>query len=174
MKLKAIQKKGDIPSIIFIVVALVFVGIVFLFTNHLMQNIFNSFGNAIAESDRYDNDTEAVVAIRSIESQNTRIWDYGFLFIALGSVAALALVGFSTRISAIFYWVYAVLAMLVMVVAVLLSNIWQEIAEEPAFSETIVNFPITNGLLGTYFPSFILFGIILTMILLFGKGNNEI
>ena len=168
------NKRGDIPSILFIVIALVFIGVVFLFTNNLFQSLTGGFADAISESDRYDNNTQAVRSARSIHSQNTRIWDYGFLFIALGSVISLAIVGFSTRISPIFYWVYAVLGFFVLLVAVILSNVWQEMAEDPSFAETIVNFPITDALLGTYYPSLILFALVLTMILLFGKSNDEI
>lgn len=176
MKIIMTNKKGaDIPSVIFIVVALLAIGVLFLFTNNLTHEIYNEFGDAIEDMPNYDNNTEAVKAIRSIDSQNEVVWDYAFLFIAIFSLFALGILAFSTRISPIFYWIYGVLGLLLFFIAIIMSNIWQEMAASEAFSTTITNFPITNTLLGTYYPTLVLGALIMGMILLFGKfgGNNE-
>ena len=84
------NKKGaDIPSVIFITVMVVAIGILFLFTHNLTQSVYNEFGDAIEEMPQYDNNTEAVKAIRSIEAQNEVVWDYAFIFIAVFSLFAL-------------------------------------------------------------------------------------
>lgn len=167
------NKKADIPSTIFIMVFIVAVGVIFLFTHNLFQNVVGTFADEIEASDNFDNDSEAVKSARSIVSQSDRAWDYGFLFIALGSVVALGLVGFSTRISPIFYWVYAVAGILVFSSSILLSNVWQEMAADEAFAVTIQSFPITNAILGTFFPTLMLGALVIVMILLFGKAPRD-
>ena len=169
--MKLIIKKGaDIPSVIFIVIVLLAIGILFVFTNNLSQEIFDEFGNRIEAMPQYDENTTAVTAIRSIEDQNTRVWDYSFLFISLFFLFALGILAFSTRISPIFYWAYGVLGMLLFTIAIIMSNMWQEFIAADALSSTAANFPITNAILGTYYPSLVLGAIILGMILLFGKS----
>ena len=173
---RQMNKKGaDIPSVIFIVVTLLAIGILFFFTNHITQNIFDSFGNAIEDMPNYNANTTAVTSIRSIESQNARIWDYAFLFIVIGMMLALMISAFSTQASPIFYWVYGILAMLMFTLAIIMSNIWVAIAADDAMASTLANFPIMNALLGTYYPTLILAVLIIGMILFFGKrGQNDI
>ena len=119
------------------------------------------------------NDTEALDTLDTIKTKDQSIWDWAFLGIFLGSILAICLSAWAIRISPIFFWIYGILSLIVLAMGVILSNIWQEFAIEGTFTETIANFPITNAILGTYYPLVVTLIIVIMMGLLFGKPPQE-
>ena len=81
----------------------------------------------------------------------------------------MVLLSFATRINIAFYWIFAIVGVVVLIVGVVLSNVWQEMASQTEFATTITYFPITNAILGSYFPMIIVAILFITMIVLFGK-----
>ena len=55
---------------------------------------------------------------------------------------------FATRINIAFFWLMIIIDIPLLVVGVVLSNIWQEVAANPEMTTTVARFPITNALLG--------------------------
>lgn len=167
------NKKGDIPSIIFVIITIFIIGILFLFSNHVNEQIYGKFEDYLQKDYNNTEVDEAVTKIHGLEEG--RMWDYAFLALAMGYFLSLGLVAFSTRITPIFFWLYAIIAIIGLILATIVSNIWQEAAANPEFATTITRFPITDALLGSYFPIFISGVIVVVMILLFGKfpGDNQ-
>lgn len=172
------NKKGDIASLIYAIVAIFIIGILFFFMNHMNNQLFTSFDKYLNSTENY-NDSVARDTLNEIQDVDNSVWDYLFLFFAIGMFLVMGLTAYSTRISPVFYWIYGVLSLVALGVAVILSDIWQEMVQKSEFSGTLARFPITNAILGTYYPTFIAAFIMLMMILLFGKlpgsgGQNEI
>jgi len=167
MKLKKIRgKKGQFADAIFAVIIIVIIGIILFFFSHLNHQIYSSldeyFGNNSQE--------EAQDAIQNIDSLETsQMWDWGFLAIFIGLILQMLLLSYATRINVSFFWIFVILTIVTLIVGVVLSNIWIEIAANPEFSETITRFPITNTLLGSYFPTVIVVISFIVMLALFGK-----
>lgn len=167
------NKKGDFQSTIYTVVILFAIGVIILFFNHLFTNIYSEIDDKFSTNPRF-NDTEAHRAIQDINDvESGGIWDYAFLGIAIGYIIILGVSSFSTRLNPVFFWIYVIVAIVGLVVAVMLSNTWQELAAAPEFAETIARFPITNTLLGTIYPTFVLGIIVIVLILTFGKFPGE-
>lgn len=166
------NKKGDFASIIYLVIILFIIGVFIFFMNHLTNQVYGSLDTYFDESAKYNN-TLAETAVEDINTADNSMWDYGFLGISIGLLITLIGSAYSTRISPIFYWLYAILGIIIMVLAVILSNTWQTLAANAEFANTITRFPITNALLGTYYPTFILAAMMLAIIFLFGKGNER-
>jgi chromate transport protein ChrA len=167
------NKKGDIPSLIYIVVIIFVIALIFLFTNHLKDRLYTSLDTYFNSTPTY-NESEARTALTTIHTgDNSGMWDYAFLFIAVGMLLVMALTAYSTRISPLFYWIYGVLTMIILMIGVVLSNFWQSIASNSVFSTTITRFPITNLLLGTYYPTMVTAVIIIAIVLLFGKPGGS-
>lgn len=166
-----LNKKGDIPSMFFAIAVIGAIGIFLFFFNHMFNAFYDEFDDYFDQAGY--NNTEVDDAIGTIQTTENGLWDYVFLAVALMYILFLALIGFSTRISAFFFWVYGLMAVIGLFIATALSNTWQEMATQPELAATVARFPITNALLGTYFPTFILAGIVIMMILLFGKFGGE-
>lgn len=173
MKLKRMNKKGDIPSILLIIVSLAIVGLIIFFISHVSDDFYSAFDNYFENSSAGLNDSTAHETLQKIQATNRSVWDFAFLGIVMGYFLALMLTMFSTRISPVFYWIYALVAIVGLVLATILSNIWQGAVENPEFAVTITRFPMMNTILGTYYPIFITVVIVLAMVLLFGKNPSE-
>ena len=144
------------------------IGIILFFLSHLNLQIYDKFDDFF-ETSKY-NDTEAHQALEKLQVlEGSHVWDYAFLAIFIGLMLQMLIFSFATRINIAFYWIFALVGIIILIVGVILSNIWQEIASQPMFAETILRFPITNSLLGTYYPIAVVAILFLGMIILFGK-----
>jgi len=148
MKLRKIQgKKAQFESILFGIIMIVIIGILLFFLSHFNKEIYDSFNEVLTES-KY-NDSEATDAIQKFQTiEGSNIWDYVFLSIFI-------------------------LAIVILFVGVVMSNMWMKLVEQPEFVTTITRFPITNTLLGTYYPTVITMFILIAMIVLFGKPPGQ-
>lgn len=165
------NKKGDIQSILFAIVVIAAAGIMLTLLSHIFFNIYTQYEDTLQGIPRF-NDSEATRAIADIKAVETNVWDFAFLGIALGYVILVAVFGFQTRTSPFFFWLSVILSILGLFMATALGRVWQGMAAEPALSETIARFPITDLILGSYFPTFATFLIVIGLILLYGKPQG--
>ncbi|HUU86888.1 MAG TPA: hypothetical protein VMX17_03955 [Candidatus Glassbacteria bacterium] len=162
------NKKGDIPSIIYFIVIIFAIGMVLFVFSHLFSSVYDGLDQYFDDS-KY-NDTTAHQTLNQIQTYEQSMWDYVFLAIAIGYVIMLIILGFSTQINAVFYFIYGIVAMVGLFVGVALSNAWEAMVETPALAATALRFPITDALLNNFYPIFITVVIVITMIMLFGKA----
>lgn len=166
------NKKGQVVSMILAVITIFIIGIILLFMNRLNSEVYGSLDSYLEDSDY--NNTEAHQTLQDIEGvENSNIWDYAFLAIFFGVMIQMLLFSFASRQNVAFFWVFVILAIVVLIIGVALSNIWQEIAANPEFATTIARFPITNNILGTYYPTIVTAITFLGMIILFGKFPGQ-
>jgi hypothetical protein len=166
--LKIKNRKGDLPSIMFTIVSLFVVGFLIFIITHVSLQFYGGFSDYF-ESDNNLNNSEAHLAIEKISAAQESIWDWVFLAIVVGYVSSLAVLSFLTRINIIFLPFYIIGSLFGLFMGVALSNTWAEMASSSEFVVTLTYFPITNFILGNFFPIFITVIMILSMVLLFGK-----
>lgn len=162
------NKKGDFQSLLYIVIMIFIVGFIFIFVNRLNNELSTTTERIFNNSADFQN-SSAITSIQKIRQVDNAAWDYGFLAIYIGSIAALCITAYSTKISPVFFWVYGLMSLAILGVGVMLSNAWQATVENPEMVETVARYPITNFLLGSYAPLAVTVMIVIVMILLFGK-----
>ena len=162
------NKRGQFQSILLVIVLIFIFAIIIFFSNHLNDAVYTALGDRLDENSSV-NATEAVSAIDKIQLVDNSVWDYAFLGLLIGIIIQLVILSYSTQISIAFYFLYALVSMITLILGVIASNIWQQLAENAAFVVTITRFPITNAVLGTNFPIIVAAIIMLGIILLFGK-----
>lgn len=171
MKL-SFNKKGDVASIIYLIISVLVIGILFFTVSHMTRSVYDKFDDILEANPKY-NDTVAEDTLDAINTVEQSVWDYAFLIIAIGSMIVLMITSYSVRINPAFFWIYIIMAIVMVFLGVVGSNMWQVYAAAPEYTDTLARFPIMNNILGTNFPLYI-FGIILfSVILLFGKSSNE-
>lgn len=174
MILSSKNKRGQFESVLIVVISMFIIGMVLFFMNHFDKQIYDKYDEYLGNNTDLSG-TEAHVAIRDIRDlEETNIWDYAFLAIFVGLMIQLLLFSFATRINIAFYWLFAILGIIILIVGVMLTATWQELSINPEFGTTLARFPITNTLLGTYFTWVISFIVMISMIILFGKRPSEI
>lgn len=171
MKLNFKNKKADIESLIYIVVFMFAIGIAFFLISNMNSKIFTELDTQLNES--HYNGTQAMTTLESIQTKNSTIWDYAFIGIFLGSILAIGLSAYAVRISPIFFWIYGILSMIVLALGVILSNTWQDFVADPDFATTLSQFPMTNAILGSYYPLATTALIIIMLGFLFGKPPEQ-
>jgi len=173
MKLKPIikNKRADFASILFVVVFLFVIGVVFFFTTHFKNEIYTKLQTELNTSEY--NTTEGYGVIETWKTAEIYAWDYAFLAVFIGSLIALGLMAYAIRISPVFFWIYALMSLVILVSGVIASNIWQDVAAEPEFATTLTYFPITDAILGSYYPLIVVVIIVFGMGILFGKPPSQ-
>ena len=141
--------------------------------SHVNEKLYSSLADNF-EADADLNNTEAHQAIQDIRDvERSSIWDFAFLAIFLGLMIQMLIFSFASRSNIAFFWIFVVIGIIALTLGVMLSNIWQNVAENPEFASTIARFPITNTLLGSYFPLVVVAITFLFMIVLFGKFPGQ-
>ena len=169
------NKRGQVAGVILAVVTLFIVGIILLFMNHLDKQIYDKLDTFMEGNDKY-NATEAHDVVQQLQGvEGSRIWDYVFMAVLIGMIIQMVILAFASRTNVLFFWIYTILSLVVLLLGAILSNIWQEVAAEPEFATTLTRFPITNTVLGSYYPTIITGILFFVMIFIFGKfpGQTE-
>ena len=168
------RKKADFASIVFAVILLFVIAVVFFFIQHFNDLIYTelqaSFNTTVGGATNY---SEAVNVLTEVREIDRVVWDYAFLAIFMGIFIVLGLTAYAVRISPIFYWIYGIMSLTVLATGVMLSNIWQDMINDPEFAVTLTRFTITNTVLSSYYPMIVVAIIMLAMILLFGKPAGQ-
>lgn len=165
------NKRGDLASILFIIVALFVIGIVFFFVNHMNDKIFTEFESVLNET--HSSNETSMQVLDSFQATNQNAFDYAFLGVFLGSLIALGLTAYAVRVSPVFFWIYGLMSLVFLIAGVVLSNVWQEATADPTFTTTLTRFPITNAILGTYYPMIVVAILLISMIIMFGKPGGQ-
>lgn len=171
--MKQMNRKGQFETKLLAIIIIVIIGIIFLFFNRLNNELYDGFDKWLNDSaNEGTNYSEASKALSEIQGVENSIWDYAFLAIFIGLVIQIVMFSFATRINIAFFWLMVLLDIPILILGVILSNIWQTIAANPEFATEIARFPITNFILGTYFPVAVVFIIFISSIFLFGKRKG--
>lgn len=167
-----INKRGQFESKLLTIISIFIVGIIVFFMSHMTSQVYGEFDDYLETSD-YVNTTaqESLQEIQDVE--NSSMWDYAFLAIFFGLIIQVLMFSFATRISIAFYWLLFIIDIPIFVVGIMASNIWQEMAASPEFAITITRFPITDAILGSYFPMIIVIIFTIFSVLLFGKSPQQ-
>ncbi len=166
------NKKAQFQNMVLVVISIFIVAIILFFLNHMNVEIYSSLNEYFLTSDY--NQTEAHnVTTQLLDLEETNMWDWAFLAIFIGLIIQMLVFSFASRVNVAFFWIFVLLGILILIIGVILSNIWQEIAGNAEFATTILRFPIMNTVLGTYYPTAIVAILFLGMIILFGKFPGQ-
>lgn len=97
------------------------------------------------------------------------MWDYFFLAIVFAYTLSLMVLAFTTPTNPWLFAIFTILSSIGLFVGVALSNAWQKFAEADAMATTIARFPITDLILGNFYPIFVTIIFTAVMVMLFGK-----
>jgi len=167
-----INKKAQFASILLVIITIFIIGIILFFFNRLNNELYDSLDEYFNDSEDY-NQSEAHQAVQDIRTVENSVWDYAFLAIFIGLLIQIVMFSFATRINIAFFWIMIIINIPLLIVGVVLSNIWQEVVANAEMVTTLARFPITNTLLGTYYPMVLTILFFLVAIVLFGKRPGE-
>lgn len=177
MELRSLRnnKRGQVESIILAIITIFILGLIIFFFSNLNKQLYDAL-DVNFEANPTLNDTEAHQTLQNIRDvEGSNLWDWGFLAIFIGINIQMVIFSFASRQNLAFFWLFVIIGLVVLLLGVILSNIWQGVVANPEFATTLLRFPITNAIIGSYFPTIITGVFFLTLIVLFGKfpGRQE-
>ena len=167
------NKRGDIPSLVFGIVFIFIAGILIFLFSHVNNSILTNLDSTLSSRGEFVNTTVTDTTSRLLAVERSRTWDYGVLFIYIGMIISLMMTAYAVRVHVIFFWIYILISLIVLFLGVVLSNLWITMAENPTLSGTVARFPITNFILGSYAPTIITGILMLFIIFIFGKTPED-
>ena len=167
------DKRGQFLSILLVVVTIVIIGIIIFFFNHMNAKIYDSLDKYLEGKTKYNNTEAQQTAEKLSGLETSRMWDWVFFAIFIGLVIQMLFFSFASKTNVAFFWIFVIMGIIILIVGVSLSNIWQDTVAQAEFATTIARFPITNAILGTYFPTIIVGVLFLGIIILFGKFPGQ-
>ncbi len=163
------NKKGtDIPSILFTIITIFAIGIMIVFISFLALTIYEKLNTVLNDNPDIASDfsNETLTKVIAFEQDQ---WDYFFLAIVIAYVISMTVLSFTTPTNPWLFAIFVVFSSIGLFIGVVLSNTWQAFAATDILAPTIERFPITDLLLGNFYPLFVTMMIVLVMIMLFGK-----
>lgn len=170
-RLTKLNKKAQFADKLLVVISIFIIGIIVFFLNHVNDKMYGELEDTLSNS-KYNN-TQALTTTQDLRAVENASWDWGFFAIFIGLIIQIIMFSFATRINLAFFWIMIIIDIPILVVGVVLSNIWQEMVAQPEFATTLTRFPITNSILGTYYPIAIVVIIFITSIIMFGKRPDQ-
>jgi len=165
------NNRGSLTSFIFVITSLFAIAVFLLFINFIFDTTYTKFSEAL--EDNYNN-SQALESLRESQNATNSAWDYVFFGLFMGYLLLLGLTAFTTRINAVFFFIYVLISLTGFIVGIMLSNVWSSLVENPTLAETLARFPITNFILGTYYPTIMTLILAFFLVILFGKpGGSE-
>lgn len=162
------RKGADPQSIIYTIIVLVSVGIVITLLSNVFSRMYDQFDRNFDNNNQL-NGTTAHETLNDIQDVENSVWDYAFLAIFFSYVFFLEFSAYQLRTITFFFWMYVILGILGLFLGTVMSNLWGVYAANSQNAEVIARFPITNLILGEYYPLVVTIIIGLSLVLLFGK-----
>jgi len=168
IKYRKLDKRGQFEDGLVVVISIFIIGVILLFFNRVNDQLYTSLDDYLEGNPDY-NGSEAHTSNQDIHNVDNSVWDGAFLAIFIGFLIQIVIFSFATRINMAFFWILVIVDLPILIVGVMLSNVWQEFAADPEFATTILRFPMTNKILGSYYPMITAIIITIILIILFGK-----
>lgn len=157
------NKKGNAQGVIFIAVA-IFVLAVGLFVIYYMAN--QSYDKMI-QNPVINSSSKTVDVLNAGKAMTNKI-DYLIFAFFVGSILSILITSYFIGGNPLFLFIYFLITLIGVVVAIVLSYIWDLVSTSSIFGATVASFPLTNHIM-TYLPYYTAVLGISGMILMFAK-----
>jgi len=160
------NKKGNVPDLIYIIVILFSLGITII----IAANFYAQYTDNISTNPAFDNPTNT-----NIESDaNTMLasLDYIFIFFFIGLIISTIVLGFQIRTHPVFFFISLILLIVVTILAGSMSNVYEQFTTNTTASiqTTAVSYTAMNFLFA-HLPLFIAFIGVVIMVIFYAKDK---
>lgn len=157
------NRKAQIQDVAMLMITLFIIG----FLAFIGVFVFGQIKDKLVSSPAIN---ETAVAVESLENVNNRagMMDYFGLAIFIGFALAIIITGWFIGGNPLFMIIYFLVLVVLVVVSMVLSNVWETFSQASVFGYVTTPLPITNHLI-TYLPIYLVVVAFLGMVAMFGK-----
>lgn len=128
---------------------------------------FNTTVDQLVATSAINSSNATVTSLQGAQALTARL-DYVIFGVFIGFILGIIITGWFVGGNPVYMFIYFLVVTLAVIVATVLSNVWEEVTSMVVFGTTIGEFPITNNLI-TNAPLYLAVVGILGMIVMFGK-----
>lgn len=163
------DKRGNVLSMIIILVFLIAISIVALITTTLSKKATQKFD----ELGIYEENSSAQIANDKLDTLAPRLADELVFFFYIGLNIGLVVASVKTNFSPIVLIIFIMLLVFAIILAAGFTNIYQQFAQSDSFSEYSQELSLTNIIWSQYTPLIICVLAGITMIIMYGRNNGS-
>jgi hypothetical protein len=161
------NNKGQFGNILLISVILLILGLTIPISYMIVKQFTANSGVLITNP--------TAQAILTAGGNSFGVWDYGFVFLMVGTIFGLIVSATQIRTSPVFFAVFLFMLALEFFLVPIFSNVADEFFKTDAINSSVVvatSFPIMNSIL-LNLPFIMAFALIIFLVVLFGKPSED-
>tara|TARA_R100001530_G_C4295255_1_gene149070 strand:- start:207 stop:710 length:504 start_codon:yes stop_codon:yes gene_type:complete len=160
------NKKGNVPDLIYILVILFSLGITII----IAATFYGQYTANIATNPAFDNPTNANVEASA--NQMFSSLDYIFIFIFIGLIISTIILGFQVKTHPVYFFISFILLIVVTILAGSMSNVYEQFSTNSTaiVTDTAANYTAMNFLF-SHLPLFIFFIGVVIMVIFYAKDK---
>jgi hypothetical protein len=164
MGFQGMNRKGNIPDLVFIVV-IMFTFAIMVF---LGFKVYSAYSDQVMDNEYFN--TTTGVAIDEAAYRTLAVLDYAYIFLFLGLILSTIILGFQIRTHPVFFFLSFLALIVVTIVSAQFSNIFSTFTESPEIASITSNYIIISYIMGNL-PMFIVFAGIAIMVVFYAKDK---
>jgi len=164
MGLQSMNKKGNIPDLVFILVIL-FIFAMFTFIGF---KIYSAYSESVMDDPMF-NTTRGNI-IDDAGHRALAVMDYAFIFIFIGLILSTIILGFQIRTHPIFFFLSLLALVVVIILGAQFSDIFTDFSDSDNMAGVASNYIIIMYVMNNL-PLFLLFAGIAIMVIFYAKGK---
>lgn len=161
------NKKGDIQSIIIMIIILFVIALVCLFFSRVFLEFLGQFKNI----EQIHSNENALNTVELVESHTIPWLDYLFFFTFIGISLGIIISSAYVDTSPVFLVIFIIVMIILIVLAGIFANVFYEVGTSSELSSTYDQFILTKAIMSNL-PVALLVIIIITIFVLYGKGKS--
>ena len=139
---KKMNRKASVQDIIFAIVIFFALAIGFLIIHKVVGEVSTQLINTTVINESSD----AVSAIQGGVTISNRL-DYILMMVFIGFILAIIVTGWLIGGHPLFMVLYFIILVIGVAISAILSYVWEQVVSQPAFTTTVLSFPIANAIL---------------------------
>jgi hypothetical protein len=163
------NKRGDLSSLIILVVIIFGLAIGAVLGGHILLSIFGEFRN----QPEFQN-TTAGDTVEDVEGKTIGYLDFFIFFLLIAMIIGIIVSATMIDTHPVILIVFIVGMFITIFLAGILANVYYDVTTEEALLTTSSQFSMTNLILGSHFPIIMFVVAIITIIILYGKSKAGI
>jgi len=166
------HKKGDVVSIVVIMVFLFMTALAFLFIHFIWARIEIKAEPLLkSKVTNVSNASEEIGHVFDQTTKMTNTLDYIIFIMFIGFFIGLIITSYLFQSHPVFYIIWLIVGTIFIIVAAVLSNVYEEIEAVPKLNETVTKFPMTN-IMFDYLPIWITVMIFVSIAIIYAKTRT--
>jgi len=161
------NKRGDFTTIIIMVALILGLAI----GSIIFYKVFNDISDQLKEVPNFSNNT--IDTINTAQTSAPKLLDFFVFFVLISFFIGLIIASIYIDVNPAVVIAFIIALIIAVLLAGQVSNVWESFTGQEQLVSSASEFPLTNMILGSYFPVIILVIGVIVIVILYGKSRRQ-